>query len=96
MAELRVTRVPAESEYTLLIGDLPAGFLRYAPRDGGVVLLHTEVDPQIEGRGLGATLVRGALDDVRARGEEVVVLCPFARAWLDRHPEYHDLLAETA
>jgi uncharacterized protein len=93
MAELRVTRVPAELRFTLLIGDLEAGHLRYAQRDGAIVLLHTEVDPQVEGRGLGGMLVRGALDDIRARGEKAVVLCPFASAWLERHPEYGDLVA---
>ena len=45
------------------------------------------------GHGLGGTLVRGALDDVRARGGSVVPLCPFVRGWIDRHPEYQDLLS---
>jgi uncharacterized protein len=55
--------------------------------------MHTEVEPRLEGQGLGAVLVRGALDDARARGELVVPRCPFVAAFIHRHPEYEDLVA---
>jgi len=93
MAELRVTRSPGELKYLLLARDLQAGYITYGERDGQVILFHTEVDQTIEGRGLGSTLVRGALDDIRERGLELVPLCPFVRAYLKRHPEYDDLVA---
>ena len=93
MAELRVTRSEGEHKYLLLVGELEAGFIIYGERDGEVILFHTEVDGSIEGRGLGSTLVSGALDDIRARGLRVVALCPFVRAYLKRHPEYGDLVA---
>jgi predicted GNAT family acetyltransferase len=95
MAELRVTRSPGEHKYLLLAGEHEAGYIAYAERDGEVVLLHTEVHPVAEGRGLGSTLVRGALDDVRERELRLVPICPFVRAYLKRHPEYDDLLART-
>jgi predicted GNAT family acetyltransferase len=95
MAELRVTRSPGEGRYLLLAGDHEAGFLSYGERDGRVVLLHTEVHPVAEGRGLGSTLVRGALDDVRERELKIVPICPFVRAYLRRHPEYDDLVARS-
>ena len=93
MAELRVTRSEGEHKFLLLAGELEAGYITYGERDGDVILFHTEVDERVEGRGLGSILVSGALDDIRARGEKVVVLCPFARAYLKRHPEYGDLVA---
>jgi predicted GNAT family acetyltransferase len=95
MAELRVTRSPDEHKYLLLVGELEAGYITYAERDSEVILFHTEVDGSVEGRGLGSTLVSGALDDIRARGLQVVALCPFVRAYLKRHPEYADLVART-
>ncbi len=52
-----------------------------------LVLIHTEVPSELEGRGLGGVLVRGALDRALRDGLTVVPLCPFARRWLKRHPD---------
>ena len=58
-----------------------------------IVLVHTEVLPDAEGMGVGSRLARGALDDARARGLKVSVICPFITAYLRRHPgEYEDLV----
>jgi predicted GNAT family acetyltransferase len=70
-----------------------AGFTEYDDRDGVRVFTHTEVDDAYEGHGVGAALVRGALDDVRARGMAVRTTCPFVEGYLDEHPEYADLRA---
>jgi hypothetical protein len=56
------------------------------------VLLHTVIDPDYEGHGVGSALARGALDDVRARGMSVVARCPFIAEYITRHDEYADLL----
>jgi predicted GNAT family acetyltransferase len=62
--------------------------------DGTVITFtHTEVSPVHEGKGVGGTLVRAALDDVRGRGLRVRPQCPFVAAWIDKHPDYADLLA---
>jgi predicted GNAT family acetyltransferase len=45
----------------------------------------------LEGRGIGSALIRGVLDNARADGLKVKTLCPFAKAYIDRHPEYSDL-----
>jgi predicted GNAT family acetyltransferase len=55
--------------------------------------LHTEVDPAVEGTGVGSELVAAALHDIRERGLSAVVICPFVRAYMRRHPEYADLVA---
>jgi predicted GNAT family acetyltransferase len=75
-------------------GDGLAGYTRYA-RGGGdlFVFTHTEVLSDYEGQGVGGALVRGALDDVRRRGGRIEAQCPFVRSWIDRHPDYQDLLA---
>jgi predicted GNAT family acetyltransferase len=83
---------PAELRYELRVDGEPAGLIRYRTEPGVVVLVHTEVFPSAEGRGLGSRLVAGALDDIRARGLKVVPLCPFAAAYVRRHPEYGDLV----
>lgn len=71
---------------------LVAGFAEYKLRDGLVIFLHTEVDDAFEGQGIGSSLVRGALDDVRGRGLRVRPVCPFFKAYIEEHPEYQDLL----
>jgi predicted GNAT family acetyltransferase len=77
-----------ELRYELWLDDRLGGEIRYTIReDGTVVLVHTEIEPSLEGRGLGNVLVQGALDDLRERGIEYIPLCPFVRAYLQRHPQ---------
>ena len=65
----------------------------YYKRDGGVVtFVHTEVPPELSGRGVASKLVRGALELVRAQGLKVVAKCPFVSAYMGKHPEFNDLL----
>jgi uncharacterized protein len=52
-----------------------------------LVLVHTEVPAELEGRGIGGRLVRAAVDRAARDGLTIVPLCPFARGWLERHDE---------
>jgi predicted GNAT family acetyltransferase len=62
-------------------------------RDGNVIIFeHTEVPPELAGKGVGSRLVKGALDEVRAEGLKVIAQCPFVKGWIDKHPDYADLL----
>lgn len=54
---------------------------------------HTVVPEEMEGQGIGSRLVKTALDESRARGLKVVPLCYFVKGYIERHPEYQDLLA---
>ncbi len=90
--EIDVTDNPVELQYEIHVDGVLAGLIRYVREDDGTVaLVHTEVDPGIEGHGLGGKLVAGALDDARARGLRVRPLCPFVASYIKRHPEYADL-----
>ena len=82
----------AAHRYELLVDEELVGELIYRARDGVITLIHTEVAPQYEGHGLGDQLVAYALDDIRARGLEIVPVCPFVGAYLRRHPEYEVLV----
>jgi uncharacterized protein len=61
--------------------------LLYRIRGGRLVLIHTEVPFELEGRGIGGRLVSAAVDRAAREGPTLVPLCPFARGWLERHPE---------
>jgi predicted GNAT family acetyltransferase len=91
--EPTVRNAPEANRYEIRDGERLLGHADYLRRDDAVVFVHTEVDQDSEMSGLGSTLVRGALDDVRARGRSVVAECSFVRGWIERHPEYADLLA---
>ena len=80
--------------FEVLLDGSVAGFATYELRGGSVAILHTEVDPAFEGHGLGTTLIRGALDEIRRRGQSVLPYCPFTRSFLGRHEEYVDLVPE--
>lgn len=66
-------------------------FANYKRADGVLTMLHTEVPKELEGRGIGSTLIRGVLDAARKEGLKVNPLCPFAKAYIGKHPEYADL-----
>jgi uncharacterized protein len=65
----------------------------YYERSGNVITFeHTEVPAELGGKGVGSKLVKGALDQVRAEGLQVVAQCPFVKAWIGKNPAYSDLL----
>jgi uncharacterized protein len=80
------------SRYELALDGVPLGFAYYRTQPERVVFTHTEVLPEAEGKGVGSTLIRSALEDVRRRGLRAVPLCPFVASFLKRHPEYADVV----
>jgi uncharacterized protein len=64
----------------------------YEVAGGVITFLHTDVPPELGGRGIGSRLIKGALDQVRADGLKVIPRCPFVKAYIDKHPDYADLL----
>jgi uncharacterized protein len=93
MSAIAIRDNPTGSRYELLIDDEVRGSIGYRARQNTVTLIHTEIDSELEGRGLGSRLVHDTLEDIRARGLRLVPVCPFVRSYLTRHPEYMDLVA---
>lgn len=96
MSELTVHDVPERHRYEAVLDGQVAGFAEYERSAGTVVFTHTVVDGAYEGRGVGSALARTALDEVRAAGLQVQARCSFIAGWIDKHPEYADLLQPTA
>ncbi len=78
--------------YEIVVDGVVAGFIQYNMRGGRLILVHTEIDDARTGRGLATILVAGALDDIRTRGLRIVPVCPFVERYIERHPEYDDLV----
>jgi predicted GNAT family acetyltransferase len=69
-------------------------FVTYRKNDGAITLVHTEVPPELGGRGIGSKLGRATLDAVRAQGRKLIVECDFIRNFMVKNPGYNDLLAD--
>ena len=91
-SEPRVVDDAGAHRFEVRVDGAVAGYAEYRRRGGAVAFTHTVVDEAFEGRGLGSVLARGALDAVRAEGLAVLPFCPFIRSWIQRHPEYADLV----
>ena len=92
-ATIAVTDDPEAGRFEARLAGELAGAAYYRRLDESrVMFTHTEVDDAYEGRGVGSALARGALDAVRARGERVVPMCRFIAGYIDKHPEYQDLV----
>ena len=86
-----VSNNPAHHRYELAVdGHIAATYYQIA--DGVITFVHTEVPPELGGKGIGSKLIQGALDQVRADGLKVIAQCPFVKAYIDKHPDYADLL----
>src|SRR5436309_11707035 len=64
----------------------------YKMADGVITFIHTEVPPELGGKGIGSRLIKGALDQVRADGLKVIAECEFVKRYIEKHPNYADLL----
>jgi predicted GNAT family acetyltransferase len=84
----------SRSRYEISLDGRLVGFADYRTDGDIVVFPHTEIEPSMRNQGLGAELVRGALDDVRERGNTIVAHCWYVGEYIDQHPEYADLLAD--
>jgi uncharacterized protein len=83
-----------QSQYETTV-DGHTGYAAYDLEDPDrIVFTHTIVPPEFEGRGLASAIVKYALEDVRAKNLKVVPQCAYVAAFIQRHPEYQDLLAQ--
>jgi uncharacterized protein len=83
---------PETRRYEVTVDGVPAGFADYERSEGRITFTHSEMDDAFAGRGLAGLLARKSLDDARAAQESVLPMCPFYRSWIQRHPDYTDLV----
>jgi predicted GNAT family acetyltransferase len=82
----------AKHRYEISV-DGKTAFTTYKIENGVISFLHTEVPSEFRGKGIGSKLVRGELEAARARGLKVIPRCEFVAGYIEKHPEFHDLLA---
>jgi predicted GNAT family acetyltransferase len=91
---IEVTDDPEAERYEVRVDGKLAGFAEYRRVPGRITFTHTEVDSAYGGRGLAGRLARFSLDEAREAGIEVLPFCPFYRGWIQKHPDYLDLVPE--
>ena len=87
-----VTDNPGNGRFEIHVGDVLAGFTEYRPRGDRYAFVHTEIGDEFGGRGLASRLIKGALDEMRAREIGVLPYCPFVKRYIQRHADYQDLV----
>lgn len=82
--------------FSISVDGQTAGFTEYIDHatDGGGqrIFPHTEVDSAFGGRGLATILVRQALETTRAEGLRIVAVCSMVADYIEKHPEFSDLV----
>lgn len=63
-------------------------FVQYKLFDGGIAYMHTDVPPELEGKGIASTLAKYVLDYAQNNGLRVKPYCPYINAYINKHPEY--------
>lgn len=92
-AAATVARNDDRSRYELSLDGRLVGLADFTARGDVVEIPHSEIVPELRGRGLAGVLVGATLDDLRRRGERVIPSCSYVSAFITRHPEYADLVA---
>jgi predicted GNAT family acetyltransferase len=79
--------------YEAIVGDREIAGMPYnVAGDDRLVLLATSVLPEFRKKGIATELIRRVLDDVRAQGKTVTVMCPIVRTFIEHNREYADLI----
>ncbi len=89
--DIKVQLNPQAKRFETTVEGISA-FLTYTLEEKVLTLLHTEVPPALEGRGIGSRLAGSALDYARQQDLKVVAKCSFVAKYIERHQEYADLL----
>lgn len=92
--EIRHERAGHRGAFVFLRDGKRLAEMTYSRAGARAIIDHTQVDDSLRGLGVGAKLVRAAVDWAREEKVPIVALCPFARSVFDKTPAYADVLAK--
>ena len=94
MSDFVITReeTSTSGRYRIVTDGLEAEMTYSRAGEKTIIIDHTEVPRALAGRGVGQSMVERAVIDARSEGRKIVPLCPFAKAQIERHPEWQDVL----
>jgi len=94
VSELVISDQPEESRYEAVREGTLVGHIDYETEGDILTLTHTIVPEEFGGQGVASAMARGVLDDIRARDLRLVPQCSFVAGYIEKHPDYADLVAE--
>lgn len=93
--ELELQVRPESNRLELIVGNYTA-LIEYKLLHNNLLLLHTEVPEELEGKGVGSAIVLKTLQYAKEKHYRIVPLCPFVQAYLKRHSEWNEIVSEDA
>jgi predicted GNAT family acetyltransferase len=90
--EIPIRDNPDKHRFEADLGNGETAIAEYNLLSHAIMFTHTEVPEAFEGRGIGTRLIEFALASARERGLQVIPICPFFAAYMQRHAEVQDLL----
>ncbi|HBH43352.1 MULTISPECIES: GNAT family N-acetyltransferase [Hyphomonas] len=95
MTEIKITREDGKSggRYVAVVNGHEAEMTYSRAGTERIIIDHTGVPRELGGLGVGVALVKQAVEDARRDGIKIIPLCPFAKAQIQKHPEWQDILA---
>lgn len=82
-----------DNQFIATVDDREAGLIEYVPvNETTIILAHTEMNDDFRGQGVGQTILEHIIEHARENNLKLIPLCPFTKAQMDKHPEYHDVL----
>lgn len=90
--EVIVVDNPEHDRFEARLDGKVVGFTDYIPLPDKIIATHTEVSPDLKGRGIGSRLVRGMIDVLRDDGRLLQPLCPYVADYLRRHDDQADVI----
>jgi predicted GNAT family acetyltransferase len=92
--DIQIRDEPDQERYEIRADGVMAGFAQYRRRPRLIAFIHTEIEDEFEGEGLGSKLIGYALDEARSQGLAVLPFCPFVNRYIHEHDEYRSLVPE--
>jgi predicted GNAT family acetyltransferase len=90
--DISVVNEEENEVYTAIVGDTALGAITYSRTGNRIVLLAAAVYPEFRRQGVATEMIRRVLDDVRTQGKTMTIICPIVRTFIDKHPQYEDLV----
>jgi hypothetical protein len=94
MTDIQITREDSETggRYVTIVNGEAAEMTYSRAGKSRIIIDHTGVPDSMRGLKVGLALVKRAVEDARAENFKIIPLCPFAKAMLDKHPEWQDVV----
>jgi uncharacterized protein len=91
-ANITVEDNTEKQQYEAKVDGKVVAFAEYRPIGQSIMFTHTEVNEDLEGKGVGSQLIRYALEDTKAKNMTAIPMCPFVKIFIQRHKDFIDVV----